>query len=460
VCLLAALHCAHAETIRLKNGRTILADSVRETGERVEYTVGENTFAIRKALVDRIDAGGSPVVSAPVTIELASVTDSPRLRGDAAVQARVIHDGRIDTEALAAIENAGIADTSALANYFAADFARNNGKLEDAVKYLERARRFEDNDALAANQAAVLLQLRRYADALSVSQQAIQLGPRNGGAHAMLAYSQYSLGRMKEALANIQKAYELQPDGQIKELLDKIERESKAEGDFSEQTSHHFTLRYEGGAALPLLRRQILDTLEFHYNQLVSELDYAPREPIAVILYTNQQYFNVTRAPAWTGALNDGKLRIPISGLQEVNSDLSRTLKHELAHSFINSVTRGRAPTWLNEGIAQLVEPQTSASNGARLAALYATNRNIPLNELEDSFVKFSSNEAMVAYAQSLVSAEYIREQYGMSSLNSILKRIGEGQSTESSMRAGIHSGYAQFQRELTDWLKRTYGNN
>jgi hypothetical protein len=201
-----------------------------------------------------------------------------------------------------------------------------------------------------------------------------------------------------------------------------------------------------------------LDTLEFHYNALLSELDYAPREPIAVILYTNQQYFNVTRAPAWAGAVNDGKLRIPISGLIEVNSDLSRTLKHELAHSFINSVTRGRAPTWLNEGIAQLVEPQTSVSNGARLSALYSSNRGIPLNELEAPFIRFGAAEAQVAYAQSLVSAEYIREQYGMSSLNFILKRIGEGQSTESSMRAGIHSGYAQFQRELTDWLKRTYG--
>jgi tetratricopeptide (TPR) repeat protein len=458
VLVLVALHGAQAETIRLKNGRTILADSVRESGERVEYTVGDNTFAIRKALVDKIDSGGSPVVSVPVTIDLPSVTDSPKLHGDVAIQARVIHDGRIDMEALAAIENAGISDNSALANYFAADFSRNNGRLEDAISYFDRARRFDDNDALATNQASVLLQLRRYADAVSVSQAAIQLGPKSGSAYAVLAFAQYSLGRMKEALGNIKRAYELQPDGKIKELLDKIERESKAEGDFSEQTSSHFALRYEGGAAPPILRRQILDTLEFHYNALVSELDYAPREPIAVILYTNQQYFNVTRAPAWTGALNDGKLRIPISGLQEVNSDLSRTLKHELAHSFINSVTRGRAPTWLNEGIAQLVEPQTSSSNGSRLSALFSSNRNIPLNELEAPFIRFGVAEAQVAYAQSLVSAEYIREQYGMSSLNFILKRLGEGQSTESSMRAGIHSGYAQFQRELTDWLKRTYG--
>jgi tetratricopeptide (TPR) repeat protein len=459
VCVLVALQSGQAETIRLKNGRTILADSVRETGERVEYTVGDSSFAIRKTLVDRIDAGGSPVVSGPVTIDLPAVTDSPKLHGDSSIQARVVHDGRIDTEAMAAIEAAGSAATSALANYYAADFARNNGKLEAAVTYFERARGFDENDALAANHASVLLQLRRYSDALAAAQAAVRLGPNNGSAHAILAFAQYSVGRMKEALATIKKAYEIQPDGQIKELLDKIERESNAEGDFREQTSNHFNLRYEGGAAPALLRRQLLDTLEFHYDELVRELDYAPREPIAVILYTNQQYFNVTRAPAWTGALNDGKLRIPISGLQEVSSDLSRILKHELAHSFINSVSRGRAPTWLNEGVAQLLEPQTTGGNGPRLAALYAANRAIPLNELEAPFIRFSAEEAQVAYAQSLVSAEYIREQYGMSSLNFILKRIGEGQSTEASLRTNIHSGYAQLQRELAEWLKRTYGN-
>jgi tetratricopeptide (TPR) repeat protein len=460
LCLFGATAtAAHPETIRLKNGRTILADSVRESGERVEYTIGENTFAIRKALVEKIDAGGSPIVSAPVTIDLPSAADSPALRGDAAIQARVISNGRVDTDALAAIENAGLADNSALANYLAADFERTNGKLDAAVRYFERARRFvPENEILAANHAAVLLQLNRYPEALSVAQTAVRLGPTNGNAHMIQAYALYLLGRMKEALASIKKAYDLLPSAQIKELLDKIEREAKAEGEFSEQTSHHFTLRYEGQAAAPLLRKQILDTLEFHFNELVRELDYSPREAIAVILYTDRQFFNVTRAPSWTGALNDGKLRIPVSGLQEVNSDLARTLKHELAHSFINSMTRGRAPTWLHEGVAQLIEPQTSASNGRRLAALYAANRNIPLNELEASFIRFSPEEAQVAYAQSLVSAEYIREAYGMSSLVFLLKRIGDGQSTEASMRSTVHSGYAQFQREITEWLKRTYG--
>src|SRR4029077_2077115 len=47
--LLCALSCGTlADTIHLKNGRTIAADVVREKGERVEYDVGDDTYAIPK----------------------------------------------------------------------------------------------------------------------------------------------------------------------------------------------------------------------------------------------------------------------------------------------------------------------------------------------------------------------------------------------------------------------------
>src|SRR6516225_1055261 len=55
---------ASADTIFLKNGRKILADRVRENGNRYEYEIGEDTYGIPKASVDRVEAGGIPVHSA------------------------------------------------------------------------------------------------------------------------------------------------------------------------------------------------------------------------------------------------------------------------------------------------------------------------------------------------------------------------------------------------------------
>ena len=56
---------AWADTIHLKNGRTILADHVRESGSRYEYEVGEDTYAIPKSSVDHVEAGGLPTHSTP-----------------------------------------------------------------------------------------------------------------------------------------------------------------------------------------------------------------------------------------------------------------------------------------------------------------------------------------------------------------------------------------------------------
>ena len=75
-------------------------------------------------------------------------------------------------------------------------------------------------------------------------------------------------------------------------------------------------------------------------------------------LYTGQAFFDVTQAPSWTGAVNDGKLRIPIEGVGSITPELAHVLKHELAHSFINQISAGRCPQWLHEGIAQALEPK------------------------------------------------------------------------------------------------------
>src|SRR5579862_6735475 len=56
-------HSTWADTIHLKNGRTILADHVRENGNHYEYDIGDDSYAIPKSVVDHVEAGGMPVHS-------------------------------------------------------------------------------------------------------------------------------------------------------------------------------------------------------------------------------------------------------------------------------------------------------------------------------------------------------------------------------------------------------------
>jgi hypothetical protein len=117
-----------------------------------------------------------------------------------------------------------------------------------------------------------------------------------------------------------------------------------------------------------------------------------------------------------------------------------------------------RCPTWLNEGIAQMEEGKSSASNGRPLAQLFAAGSEIPFNVLEGSFMRFSAPEAITAYAESLAAAEYIRDAYGIGEVARILQLLSQGSSTEAALRSTIHSDYRQLRDEMTRQLKERYG--
>ena len=138
--------------------------------------------------------------------------------------------------------------------------------------------------------------------------------------------------------------------------------------------------------------------------------------------------------------------------------ELERVLRHELTHAFVQQATHGRCPQWLNEGIAQLMEGRSASSYGPQLAALWAKQKQLPLNELDGSFRSLAEREVNVAYAESLVTVEYLRNTYGLSDITRILQRIGEGQPAEAALRATVHSGYAELQEEVGRYLTSTYG--
>jgi hypothetical protein len=264
---------------------------------------------------------------------------------------------------------------------------------------------------------------------------------------------------MRDAIETWKKSLALRPDATIQQLLARAQRELAAESNYSERETGHFVLHFEGSQSSNAFREQLLATLESQYQDLALTFGSEPRDAIQVVLYTSQAFFDVTRAPAWIGALNDGKLRIPMHGLDSVTPDLARVLRHELTHSFINQMTAGRCPAWLNEGVAQLLEPRSIGARAAQLAHLFKAEREIPLNMLEGGFASFSASEAALAYDESLAAVGYLYGHYGMPDLVRVLQRIGQGESAESSLRSVLHSDYGRLEEGLRTDLDGQFGN-
>jgi tetratricopeptide (TPR) repeat protein len=457
--LLPALPAA-ADVIHLKNGRSIWADEVRVSKDRVEYDLGEDSYAIPRSSVDHIDSGGvrparagSSGSDAPDIIPVA-----PSFDHEADVALKVIRNGAVDADALASLSQASNPEIAATAYFLAGRQESDQGNFPVAKHYYESALRYQpDNSTLLIYYAATLLRTGHAAEALPFAQHAVNIAPDSPDAYAMLGYVQFATDHTPEAIRSWKKSLSLRPDATVKEYLAKAERELNAESDFSQRESRHFNLHFEGKDTSETFRRDLLATLDSQYDDLVRDLGYAPRNNIAVILYTQQAFFDVTRAPSWTGALNDGKLRIPISGVTSVTPQLARVLKHELTHSFVAEMSANRCPTWLNEGVAEMEEGKSSASSGHQLTQLFATGNEIPFNMLEGSFMSFSAPEAIVAYAESLAAAEYIRDAYGMTEFMRILELLSQGSSSEAALRTTTHSSYNQFQDEMTHWLKEKY---
>jgi tetratricopeptide (TPR) repeat protein len=463
--LASAAVCGFAEVIRLKNGRTIWADHVRDTGSHIEYNLGDNTYAIPKSAVDQIDEGGVPPAYASSEGNSKQPHDLPEFapadnsKNDPALMAKIIQSGRVDPDALYSLEQAGNNSATAAGYFIAGKHELDHGNFSKARGYLEAGLRFDSQNPTILNYyAALLARTGNAAEALPFAERAVRVAPDSPDALTVLGYVQFADDHTSDAIRSWKHSLELRPDTTVQKYLAKAQRDATAEADYTQHESNHFVLKYEGKQTSDTLRSQLIATLESAYDDLVRQLGIAPRNNILVVLYTEQSFFDVTQSPSWSGAVFDGKLRIPINGLTSVTPELARVLKHELTHSFISQLANGRCPQWLNEGIAQALEPK-QLSHGKLLAELFRAQREIPLNALEGSFMAFSSVQATVAYEESLAAVQYISDTYGMSDLQRVLERLGQGSSTEAALRATIHSDYGQLEADTGKYLNSKYGN-
>src|SRR5882672_7685251 len=159
--LALALVPASGDTIHLKNGRTIVADSVREKGNHYEYEVGDDSYAIPKSAVDHIDAGGMPArtisSAGGARAQLPAFTPADNLANEGDLVSKIVKEGKIDPDALAGLEGKGNAELSATADFIAGKFEFEHGNIAQARHYFESALRFQpENSTILVYYSALL----------------------------------------------------------------------------------------------------------------------------------------------------------------------------------------------------------------------------------------------------------------------------------------------------------------
>jgi tetratricopeptide (TPR) repeat protein len=474
---LVALFCATfvssalADVIVLKNGRRIVVSQAVEENGRVSGETPAGQLSVPRSIVDHVERGGmSPTSGAAraagsLSIAPPAAEDEP---GAEEIARGALHDGAIDRkfisdlDTVAAREGTSFAGArAALAHQAAAQFESGRGNTEEAIVNYRRALSLAPSGTplhlnLLLNVSYLHLRRSEYNLALDYLDRARRVAPESADVAKLSGWAEYGLNRLELAVAEWKRALKLRSDGEVQAALEKAQKDLETESSYREGESSHFTLRYSGSAA-PGLAHDVQRTLEEHFQSLASELDFMPAENIGVILYTGQAFADITRAPSWAGAVNDGRIRVPVQGLTSMTSDFSRILKHELTHSFLQQKTRGRCPVWLQEGIAQWMEGRRSGESAAMLVAAYDQKAALPLGELEGTWMNFSGDTAKWAYRWSLGVVEYIVQTGGMSDLQRILDRLAAGASAEAAVRGVLRLRYSELGQETATYLKKTY---
>jgi len=293
--------------------------------------------------------------------------------------------------------------------------------------------------------------------ALEWLNQYFDAGGEQADAYALLSEIYYRQNDLKKALEFLRMAVALDPKPAAwQERLSKLERELNVEKNFLAGDTRHFVVKYEGYDQAEV-GSWVMTLLEAAYLRVGGELHYYPQNPITAILYTDQQFQDVTHLPAWAGAAYDGKIRIPAKGLRQGDEAVARIITHEYTHAVLHLWSRGHAPTWLHEGLAQAMEGQTADAAVSRLAG--AGQRLFPLRLLEGPFIRLPESQAKLAYSESLLAVLFIRQTYGDYTIRALIEALADGKTMEQALQDTTYLNYDQFDKKFLEWVIQNYGS-
>ncbi len=304
--------------------------------------------------------------------------------------------------------------------------------------------------SLAPRQALVrvLLEASDWTGAEAAAREGLVLAPRDPDLLEAYALALFRQDRNREAAEAFRAVLAVADSALAKSYLQRLQKNARDEGGMTEQRLARFHVRYDG-AEHEDVGREILRALERHYATLASAMDHQVSEPVPVILFSDEAYYDAAGAPRWSGGVfdhSDGRIRVPIRGLtRDLTPDMDATLVHELTHAFVFDIAGTTAPRDVNEGLAQWME-------GKRLESLLDADARRALADGRIGGVHGFYFTAL-AFVEDLVSLR------GAGGVNDLLRSMGETSSADAAFQQIYGQDYRRTQQAFHQRLRQKYGS-
>ena len=290
---------------------------------------------------------------------------------------------------------------------------------------------------------------RRDVDARAALEQALKLNPGLTRARELLGLVLYRTGDLFGAV----RVYELiDPDAPQNEpamtRLDRWRRELDLHNRMNSVAGSGFTVLFEGAADAQLAER-VVASLDRAAQRIGQALFTYPLQPISVVLYTGEQFRDITRAPDWAAGAYDGIIRVPMRGALENERELDRVLAHEFTHALVYSLAPRGVPAWLNEGLAAALERDDASESETAPRELPV----VPLAALQTSFGQFTGDQAALAYATSANATRRLLAESGGLAVANLLRDLGDGVDFDTAFVHRIQRPFSTFESDLANSL-------
>jgi tetratricopeptide (TPR) repeat protein len=313
-------------------------------------------------------------------------------------------------------------------------------------------------DALAADPKNARLHLgagvaayleRRDADARTALERALTIDPSLVPAREMLGQVLRRQGDLAGAIRVYDALIALRPDrADAAATLDRWRRELELHDRMLQAVGSQFTVAFEGPAEA-LLASRALESLNRAYWRIGGVLGTYPANPVAVVLYTNEQFRDITRSPTWSAAAYDGTIRVPMRGALDNADELDRVLAHEFTHALVRTLASRGVPAWLNEGLATALERENLSWAEARLREGGGTVTLKGLSAATQSFGQMDSADAQIAYAASAIAVGRLLQEAGGVAIANLLRDLGEGAELEAAFDRRMPRSFGAFAASL-----------
>jgi tetratricopeptide (TPR) repeat protein len=347
----------------------------------------------------------------------------------------------------------GIRDYVAAAYLLLAGNEMRRNRSSDALRMIDHAEEWgAAKDQTATFRAMVFDAEEEWEPAEKWARAALAYGARANAAdmHHVIGKAHYFREELEKAIAEFEIALSLRNDPEIRASLERARQEARASEGFDRRRLAHFIVMYEGDT-MESTGRMVLDTMERSYATLVSQMGFEPAEPVVVVLYSRRSYREMG-GPHWSAGLFDGKIRVPVRGLERLDESIRSTLHHELTHAFVHSRAGDATPRWLNEGVAEYMEGTRTAKTGNVLAEYLSDG-----NSLEHC-VATAQCDLRVFYPAAASMVDYLVQVRGLPGISETLLALGEGNDIDTSLRRVFGRDQAELIREWEHFVKRRFG--